>query len=144
LPYHGLGSGIKRALTEWPDIEFIDDREGCLFTATIHRKIKGQIGAEILSKTAEKQEKLDLSGQNQGKIDLLNDLIKGNKDLLNAIEANPKADYTTLGKILGSSEATVKRHIQKLKIHSIVKRVGSKKTGHWEILRPANENKGYV
>jgi ATP-dependent DNA helicase RecG len=37
LPYHGLGSGIKRALEEWPQIDFIDDREGCLFTATVHR-----------------------------------------------------------------------------------------------------------
>ena len=38
LPYHGLGSGIKRALSSWPDIEFSDDRDGCLFTATVHRK----------------------------------------------------------------------------------------------------------
>ncbi len=29
LPYHGLGSGIKRALSEWPKIDFVDDREGC-------------------------------------------------------------------------------------------------------------------
>ena len=39
LPYRGLGSGIKRALEAWPEIDFIDDRDGCLFTATIHRKI---------------------------------------------------------------------------------------------------------
>ena len=38
LPYRGLGSGIKRALEDWPYIDFIDDREGGLFTATIHRK----------------------------------------------------------------------------------------------------------
>lgn len=38
LPYHGLGSGIKRALDVWPQIDFCDDREGCLFTATVHRK----------------------------------------------------------------------------------------------------------
>ncbi len=38
LPYHGLGSGIKRALAAWPDIEFQDDHEGCLFTATVYRK----------------------------------------------------------------------------------------------------------
>jgi len=37
LPYHGLGSGIKRALEEWPEIGFLDDRDGCLFTATVHR-----------------------------------------------------------------------------------------------------------
>jgi hypothetical protein len=29
---------MKRALEAWPEIGFIDDRDGCLFTATIHRK----------------------------------------------------------------------------------------------------------
>jgi ATP-dependent DNA helicase RecG len=38
LPYHGLGSGIARALDAWPRIEFADDRDGCLFTVTAHRK----------------------------------------------------------------------------------------------------------
>ena len=38
LPYHGLGSGIKRALEKWPTIDFDDDHDGCLFIATVHRK----------------------------------------------------------------------------------------------------------
>ena len=38
LPYRGLGSGIKRALEDWPEIDFTDDRDGCLFTVTVHRK----------------------------------------------------------------------------------------------------------
>ena len=38
LPYRGLGSGIKRALEDWPDISFTDDREGSMFIATVHRK----------------------------------------------------------------------------------------------------------
>ena len=37
LPYKGLGSGITRALSQWSNIDFIDDREGCLFIARIHR-----------------------------------------------------------------------------------------------------------
>ena len=39
LPYHGLGSGIKRALEKWPAIDFTDDHDGCLFTATVYRKL---------------------------------------------------------------------------------------------------------
>lgn len=31
LPYHGLGSGIKRALAAWPEIDFVDNREAGLF-----------------------------------------------------------------------------------------------------------------
>ncbi len=38
LPYRGLGSGIRRALKAYPEIDFIDDREGNLFTAIIARK----------------------------------------------------------------------------------------------------------
>lgn len=35
LPYRGLGNGIRRAIKEYPTLEFIDDREGCLFTVII-------------------------------------------------------------------------------------------------------------
>ncbi|MES2198587.1 MAG: RNA-binding domain-containing protein [Chlamydiota bacterium] len=38
LPYKGLGSGITRALNAWPHIDFIENREGCLFTVKIARK----------------------------------------------------------------------------------------------------------
>ncbi|MBF0550457.1 MAG: putative DNA binding domain-containing protein [Deltaproteobacteria bacterium] len=37
LPYKGLGSGVKRALAGWSEIDFLDDRPGCLFTVTVHR-----------------------------------------------------------------------------------------------------------
>jgi len=43
LPYHGLGSGIKRALDKWPDIEFTDDHDRCLFIATVKRKPIGEL-----------------------------------------------------------------------------------------------------
>jgi len=38
LPYRGLGSGIKRVLESWSETDFFDDRESCLFTATVYRK----------------------------------------------------------------------------------------------------------
>ena len=38
LPYRGLGSGVPRALKEWPDIEFRDDRDGGFFVATVRRR----------------------------------------------------------------------------------------------------------
>ncbi len=37
LPYKGIGSGIRRALYDWREIDFMDDREACIFTATVHR-----------------------------------------------------------------------------------------------------------
>lgn len=37
LPYRGLGSGIPRAIEEWPQLEFIDDRRGNQFRVIIWR-----------------------------------------------------------------------------------------------------------
>ena len=39
LPYRGLGSGLLRALREWPEIELIDDRGGNLFKAIVARPL---------------------------------------------------------------------------------------------------------
>lgn len=118
LPYHGLGSGIKRALSEWPRIDFADDREGCLFTVTVHRKPVAEL--TLADEGA-------LKRQIKGQADLIN-------DLLNVLRVNPLSDYPGLAQTLGVSEATVKRHIQKLKQQNRLRRVGSKKTGHWEVL----------
>ncbi len=38
LPYRGLGTGVRRALQDWPQIDFLDDRENCLFHTVVHRK----------------------------------------------------------------------------------------------------------
>ena len=38
LPYRGLGTGILRALKEYPEIDFVDDREGNLFRVVIRRR----------------------------------------------------------------------------------------------------------
>ncbi len=54
--------------------------------------------------------------------------------LLNALKTKPKTDYATLAKNLDVSPATVKRNIQKLKNIGAVKRIGSEKTGYWEVI----------
>ncbi len=125
LPSHGLGSGIKRALADWPEIEFTDDQDGCLFTATVHRKQAEE------QKTADKGA---LKGHIKGQETDLSGQIGPINDLLNAIKANPMADYQTLADAQGVSEATIKRQIQKLKQQNRILRIGSKKTGHWQVL----------
>jgi ATP-dependent DNA helicase RecG len=37
MPYRGLGSGIRRVLEKWPEINFDDDRNGCTFKVIIFR-----------------------------------------------------------------------------------------------------------
>jgi ATP-dependent DNA helicase RecG len=39
LPYRGYGSGIIRALSKYPHIDFLDDREGNLFKVTLRRGV---------------------------------------------------------------------------------------------------------
>jgi len=38
LPYRGIGSGIIRALKEYPDIDFADDHDGNRFIVSIRRR----------------------------------------------------------------------------------------------------------
>lgn len=38
LPYRGLGNGVRRALKEYPDIDFEDDRDGNMFKVIIQRR----------------------------------------------------------------------------------------------------------
>ena len=49
LPYRGLGSGIKRALEDWPEIDFVDDRDAKLSA----REVAEAMG--ITSRAVEKQ-----------------------------------------------------------------------------------------
>ncbi len=121
LPYHGLGSGIKRALEKWPAIDFTDDHDGCLFTATVHRKPVEEL--DLADKGALTGQVAGLSGHS----DPINDLI-------NALRTEPSAGYAKLAERLEVSEATIKRNIQKLKQQNRIRRIGSKKTGHWEVI----------
>ncbi|MFN9236231.1 MAG: RNA-binding domain-containing protein [Planctomyces sp.] len=41
LPYRGLGNGIVRAIKEYPEIEFIDDRDANRFVAIVRRPSAG-------------------------------------------------------------------------------------------------------
>jgi len=106
LPYKGLGSGIKRALDDWPEIDFTDDREGCLFTATVHRK-------EVLAleKSSEKSSEKILS------------LVKI-ESILSACEIVLR---------LGITQRAVEKQIARLRKDGRLKRVGPAKGGHWDV-----------
>jgi hypothetical protein len=46
LPYRGMGSGIPRALGEWPQIELISEISGNQFTASVQRPQAQGAGAD--------------------------------------------------------------------------------------------------
>ncbi len=128
LPYHGLGSGIKRALSAWPKIDFADDRDGCLFTAKVHRQPVEELA--LADKGA-------LKVQTEERYAPINASITDvQMQLVNFIRSNPAISYDKLAELTQKDRSTVMRNIGKLKDAGILRRVGSKKTGHWEI----NEN----
>ena len=60
------------------------------------------------------------------------DPIKGR--LYQAIQQDATLNYAEYAALIDASEATVKRRLGELKEEGIIKRVGSKKTGHWEVI----------
>lgn len=118
LPYHGLGSGIKRAIDAWPRIDFVDDRDGCQFIATIHRKpvedltlVTGSpISSPISSPKTEDQ-------------------------ILDLLQRDPAMTTAAVGVALGITKRAVLKQIDKLKAQERLRRVGPAKGGHWEVVK---------
>ena len=122
LPYRGLGSGIKRALADWPQIDFVDDREGNLFVATVHRKelsewVNGEAGSPKSSPIGSPK----------------------TEDQIVALMSQDKTISTGhIAESLGITKRAVLKQIQKLKEQGRVRRVGPARGGHWEVIVPPN------
>ncbi|MFZ0565001.1 MAG: RNA-binding domain-containing protein [Chlamydiales bacterium] len=121
LPYRGLGSGIQRAIKEWPKISFKDDRDGCLFNCQIAR-IQREASLPHPDKGAFK-------GAFKGALDLTHT----QQLILSEIQQNPNTSYDDLVIRVGKDRRTIGRNIEKLKDKGFLKRIGSKKSGAWEI-----------
>lgn len=116
LPYRGLGTGVRRALESWSRIDFIDDKDACLFTSRVHReqavKMEAPIAVNGLLNTS------------------LSDL---QVEILKLIGETAQISYEDIASKTQKARVTIKRNIQQLKSLGILKRVGSDKKGYWEI-----------
>jgi ATP-dependent DNA helicase RecG len=115
LPYRGLGSGIKRALEDWPAIDFTDDRDGCLFTATVHRKepvasTESETGSEKSSE-------------------------KSSEKILTLLKVSPGVSAREIADMIGISQRAVEKHISRLRDENRIRRIGPDKGGHWEVVQ---------
>jgi ATP-dependent DNA helicase RecG len=110
LPYRGLGSGIKRALEDWPEIDFADDREGCLFTATVHRK-------EMID-----TEKSEISSE------------KSSEKILELLRLDPGSSAREVADTIGITQRAVEKQLSKLRDEGRIRRVGPDKGGRWEVI----------
>ncbi|MCL2317729.1 MAG: Fic family protein [Methanomassiliicoccaceae archaeon] len=57
------------------------------------------------------------------------------KAILEILSKEPQSTASEIAGILSVSDRTIKRHLSSLTEKGIIRRVGSDKTGHWEILR---------
>jgi ATP-dependent DNA helicase RecG len=75
--------------------------------------------------------------------DRINDTLNPNEpikslanELLRILQQYPTASKEVFAQKIGKNRATVTRYLQLLREQGKIKRIGSKKTGHWEVLKP--------
>ncbi len=161
LPYKGLGSGIKRALEAWPGISFTDDREGCIFTVTVHRKPgkgsqrhSGRISGSSASgagggskatgadsdnvsgprnkrHSGNSSQKMAENGSQKRFPEKGSQKTSGK--ILAFMQANPSITIARLATLLGISDRAVKKSIERQKKLGHIRRIGPDNGGRWEI-----------
>ena len=111
-------------MTDWPDIEFIDDREGVCFKVIIRRHasqrnvtLSNQVDESIPEYTSSPPLSLTLP------------FSALRQRILQLITHHPQATYEEMALNFGKDRTTIMRNIAKLKKGGILRRIGSKKTG---------------
>lgn len=137
MPYRGLGSGIPRVLAENCKIEFYDDKAGNQFTASVSR-ITANKTANKQDVTTNKQETTaneDINTANKQEITAnKGDITQLQQRLLLYLKDNPNAVSGDLeNKIEGATKQNIRYALDKLRELGLLKRIGSKKYGTWEV-----------
>lgn len=141
MPYHGIGSGIQRALAAWPRIEFRNDHEGCLFVATVRRDDDASddssefVTTQNAGGTTQMTTQKTVSAtQKATQIHEMGDTGAADR-ILAALEQYPKASRAALSEILGDITADgVKYHLERLQASGRLRRIGPDRGGHWEVV----------
>jgi ATP-dependent DNA helicase RecG len=135
LPYRGLGTGIRRVLKEWPAVDLVNDREACTFTARVRlpkqQYVPGSKNKSIKGAIT-KGEDAPINAPINAPISNVLNAIQTR--ILKLIADNPHISYDDLVERLSKDRSTVMRNIGKLKEFGAIRRVGSRKTGHWEVI----------
>lgn len=127
LPYHGLGSGIMRALRNWPHIDFVNNYDKCLFVARVNRP--------PLHEADSVQESLapyDVQGPGESaKIPAAGGRLAD--DILRLCQGRATITIPDMSARLGTPQRTVARHIQRLQKDGLLRRIGGRKMGRWDV-----------
>ena len=120
-----------------PEFETDDERNYLIVTVYQHKGFEGN-GADTIINDPINDLNDPINGLNDPINDLndpINDPInQTQKSIMSAIKRDNNATYEKLANEIGVSTATIKRYLKKLSEIGLIKRVGSKKDGHWEIV----------
>ena len=154
LHYRGIGSGIVRILAEYPEIEIVNDVSGKEFKMIIPRTIqkKGLKDSDTTQKrdiTTQKELESDKTTIQKGNTTIQKsdstiqksdstiqkDLDSSQKKVLQFLKKNPQATIDETVEAIGDlSLGGVKFVISKLQKKGLLKRVGGRKHGEWQVL----------
>ena len=140
----GIGK-IVRAMREngSPDPQFYNPETRSFMTVIlpIHEAFKSDkppVEAETMEKTGMKTG-MDTRGTVNGTVngtvkDVVVPFNLANR-IVEAINANCRITYDALAGITGASRRTISREIKVLSQRGVIRRIGSDKTGHWEVVK---------
>ena len=154
LHYRGIGSEIVRILAEYSEIEIVNDVSGKEFKMIIPRTIqkKGLKDSDTTQKrdiTTQKELESDKITIQKGNTTIQKsdstiqksdstiqkDLDSSQKKVLQFLKKNPQATIDETVEAIGDlSLGGVKFVISKLQKKSLLKRVGGRKHGEWQVL----------
>lgn len=151
LYYKGIGSGIVRILAEYPDIRLENDVNGKEFKVTIPRTIQKNSlkDSNTIPKTDITTQKDSLkdsdttqkseSATQKRQFEDIGTTQKSDsttqKEVLEYFKGNPKATRVDAANALGNiTEDGIKFIIAKLQKKGLLKRVGGRKHGEWQVL----------
>jgi len=164
LPYTAYGSGIKRVVELNPNIKFINDTQLEQFKCIIPRtKLKTNMPVWQLKEESSPyglEVNEDTLGVNSNKLGVNKDTLGVNSNMLGVnedtlgvnsnklgvklsknkililklIKQNQKITISMLSNAIGITTTAIENNIKSLKKDNFLKRVGSDKTGHWEVI----------
>lgn len=143
LHYKGIGSGIVRILAEYPDIQLDNDDSAKEFKVTVWRAKskdrsitqKSEIATQKKSLKDKSTTQKDECATQKNESTTQKDLDATQKKVLEFFKNNPKGTRVEAANALGDiTEDGVKFVIGKLQQKGLLKRVGGRKHGEWQVL----------
>ena len=131
-----MGPGIVRILAEYPEIQLENDASAKEFKVIIKRIIHKRDTATQKRETAtQKGQFEDIDTTQKKEIATQKNLDTTQKKVLEYFKDNPKATRVDAANALGNiTEDGVKFIIAKLQKKGLLKRVGGRKHGEWQVL----------